>query len=415
VRQGLSQADLAGDTLSPSAVSLLESGRREPTPRTLEILAHRLGCTVEYLRDGVSPEAGALGILRMLRAELALRSGSAEEADAILREGGGPAACGDALPMQRLRYIQALAKEELGAPDEAVRMLEELLATTGQDGQWLTLLVALARCYRKTGQITRSIETADFALTRMADLGAVGIGEQAETRATLMLALDEAGMLAEAMVHARRNLEAGPMPSWTQRARIYDHASRRAEESGRLVEAVWLAERGVGLLSAGEDEVMLARLRAISASTLMRGGQVDLSDIVSTLTESHDVLRVHASPIEVGRCEVELARAMLLSGSAQAAATWAESAITHLDGSPAMLCLAWGRLMLGRSLLALMRAEPALVQAHEATVLLRTAPNSVRTAEAWREAGELLRELHQEAAALDALSQALAAVGVGSR
>jgi transcriptional regulator with XRE-family HTH domain len=49
---GLSQTELAGDSLSPSYVSLLEAGKRKPTPAVLEVLAERLGCTTAFLLHG---------------------------------------------------------------------------------------------------------------------------------------------------------------------------------------------------------------------------------------------------------------------------------------------------------------------------------------------------------------------------
>jgi transcriptional regulator with XRE-family HTH domain len=44
---GLSQTALAGDALSPSYISLIESGRREPTDAARGVIAARLGSTGE--------------------------------------------------------------------------------------------------------------------------------------------------------------------------------------------------------------------------------------------------------------------------------------------------------------------------------------------------------------------------------
>ena len=52
-QHGLSQIELGGDRYSGSYISLLESGRREPTPEVVEFLSRRLG--VSPLEWGVRP------------------------------------------------------------------------------------------------------------------------------------------------------------------------------------------------------------------------------------------------------------------------------------------------------------------------------------------------------------------------
>ncbi|MBK7623639.1 MAG: helix-turn-helix transcriptional regulator [Kineosporiaceae bacterium] len=49
---GLTQTQLAGDELSPSYVSLLESGKRLPSRDVVELLAKRLGCSATRLWEG---------------------------------------------------------------------------------------------------------------------------------------------------------------------------------------------------------------------------------------------------------------------------------------------------------------------------------------------------------------------------
>ena len=46
---GLSQTQLAGEDLSPSYVSLLETGKRQPSPDVVQTLALRLGCSADVL------------------------------------------------------------------------------------------------------------------------------------------------------------------------------------------------------------------------------------------------------------------------------------------------------------------------------------------------------------------------------
>jgi len=78
--QGLSQADLAGDLVSPSYVSLIEAGRRSPEREVLEGLARKLGCSSLYLSSGVAPEEITEQRLQLQFAEIAYANGSMDEA-----------------------------------------------------------------------------------------------------------------------------------------------------------------------------------------------------------------------------------------------------------------------------------------------------------------------------------------------
>src|SRR5947208_10797722 len=70
---GLSQTELAGDGISPSYVSLLESGRRRPSPAVAALLAAKLGCSTSELLDGEPSERDRRVQLEIAYAELTLR------------------------------------------------------------------------------------------------------------------------------------------------------------------------------------------------------------------------------------------------------------------------------------------------------------------------------------------------------
>ena len=81
---GLSQTALAGDAFSPSYISLIEAGRREPTDAALAVLAGRLGSTVEYLKHGDDGPNEARTKLEVDYAKLELTSGESSAARARL-------------------------------------------------------------------------------------------------------------------------------------------------------------------------------------------------------------------------------------------------------------------------------------------------------------------------------------------
>jgi transcriptional regulator with XRE-family HTH domain len=78
VRAGLNQGDLAGITgFDQSYISLLERGRRQPTGKTLKILADALGCDIDtILRKPAAPRAARK------RKTAALRGAAEQDAQA---------------------------------------------------------------------------------------------------------------------------------------------------------------------------------------------------------------------------------------------------------------------------------------------------------------------------------------------
>ena len=77
---GISQTALAGNAFSPSYISLIEAGHREPTDAALAVLAERLGTTLEYLRHGDDGPNEARTRLEIDYARLDLSQGDAESA-----------------------------------------------------------------------------------------------------------------------------------------------------------------------------------------------------------------------------------------------------------------------------------------------------------------------------------------------
>src|SRR3954453_8752573 len=123
---GLSQTELAGDGISPSYVSLLESGRRSPSPAVAALLAAKLGCSPSELLAGEPSERERRLQLELSYAELALRhEGSVDALERLRRvvdEDGVPPAV-----RSQARFLMARAQEQIGDLSSAVATLTSLL------------------------------------------------------------------------------------------------------------------------------------------------------------------------------------------------------------------------------------------------------------------------------------------------
>lgn len=132
---GLSQTALAGGAFSPSYISLIEAGRREPTDAALAVLAARMGSTVEFLKFGADGPNEARTRLEVDFAKLDVTTGEAASARERISR----------LDLDRVTHalkVEALltlarAHEALGDLESAVAILEPLLADAQARGHHL--------------------------------------------------------------------------------------------------------------------------------------------------------------------------------------------------------------------------------------------------------------------------------------
>ena len=196
-QRGLSQAQLAHPELSDSYVSLIESGKRTPTPAVLELLAAKLECSLTYLLNGVTAEQLEELELGLRFARLALENGEVEEARTRFAElRADPNLAGLAQLRLDTEYGYALAVEACGDLTEAIEVHERLLESTDENlttERRLAIALALCRCYRERGDLSAAVRIGEEALGRP-DRNAWS-DELVELGATLLLAYIERGDL----------------------------------------------------------------------------------------------------------------------------------------------------------------------------------------------------------------------------
>lgn len=267
----LSQAQLAGHDLSDSYISLIESGKRTPTPTVLRMLAERLGCTPEYLAEGVEPEQRAHLEVRERHAHLALLRGDPGAAESGFDE--VIARSDDPDLTARARWGRARALEELGRTDEAITLFEELREQAERDpsrASWLPPVIALARCYHTVGDLGQAIALGERAVSRLQQLG-LGVGEEySEAGRILLLAYVDRSDPARAHDLGRRLLHpegAGDEPLSVH----YQRASIRALEEGAIGDSLYFADQALAARSDTSPARTRARLSLAAAKALLRG------------------------------------------------------------------------------------------------------------------------------------------------
>jgi transcriptional regulator with XRE-family HTH domain len=413
IERGLSQADLAGDLVSPSYVSLIEADRRSPEREVMAGLAHRLGCSSLYLETGVVPEEINEQRLQLKFAEIALANGELDEAHDRFR----------AMSLQASSEIRhgaiwglARTEEALGNLHEALAHLEALLeaARAGEPGTpgLLNLLIGRCRIYRLAGDFARSIEVGEDAVREVRELGLEGTEDEIRLASSLVGSYFARGDMFSAQHLVSRVIErAERLGSRQAQGNAYWNACTVAAARGQLTEALDLAAKTLALLAESSPDRNLAGMRVTYAWLLLRCDPPRLDEADALLARAHSLLADVSFGPHLANCETEMARAALLRGDFGAAQRIAEQAIARCEESGA----AEGehaKVVTGLALIMSGQPDAGAAVAAGAAERLATMGSQHEAAQAWRDLAEALIHRGRSDQALEALRRAADYAGV---
>jgi len=248
VERGLSLAQLGGEDLSRSFLSLVELGRSRISLRALKIVADRLELPVGYFLDGTMAPADAVGELLLDQAESALRQQKPAEALRLLTDIDVP----DAMRPRSL-WLQGSALIDLGRAREAVDVLRTAIPRAerrGEPRQQVEIRYALARALYVAGSFDEALAHARRALDAamwppedrvLMGKVTVGIGHIMYMQ----------GQYDDALAHyarARQLFEA--VDDMDNLAAVYTGLSRVYQHKGDLTNAVRYSRLSVGIYEA---------------------------------------------------------------------------------------------------------------------------------------------------------------------
>jgi tetratricopeptide (TPR) repeat protein len=413
LRRGLSQAQLAGAELSTSYVSLLESGRRQPTTKAAAVLAERLGVEPGFLLRGeesVQEERE----LQLRFAQLALANGDVNQAEAVL---DGLRAAGDLDEGESwtVDHLQAQVYERRGDVERAIEVLESLRERAEGDPAryaWLQVVIDLSRCYREAGDLHRAVSVAEQATELARGLGLSDSRDFPRLVVTLAGASRERGDHAYAAQLLRRLLlSLDDRLTRRDRGSALWNAAVVAAERGAFSEGLLLAERALAQFAEEEDVRAEGLLRTTIAWMLLDAPGPDAGRALRLLQDAHERLTRAGMQIEVAYTETELARAHTWLGDAEEAIRWSQSAL-HRLGDTDRLESARARLALAKALLLNQETAAALEEMQTAATGLEACTANRQAAAVWRELAELFVGLGDLTAASSAFSKALDLLGL---
>lgn len=396
-------------------MSLIESGKRTPTPSVLELLAEKLDCSLTYLINGVTAEQMQEIELALSYARLAMDNGEVTEARTryaeLLADNG---LAGLPRLRQDAEYGLALATEACGDLDEAIVLLNTLRrneAALMAPERHIAVAVALSRCYREQGDLAQAVHVPEQIIG-----GAVRpawTDDLMRLGAQLLAAYVERGDLLRARQFSAEVLAAADLLGSPQSLTLaHWGAAIVAVESGHSDEAVTHVERAIAIQSEYGDPRRLARLRGDYAQVLLtvRPMEAEAWRDVLLKVES-ELVETSANPMDKMRCAMNLARVELLLSQSERAGEHMRAVCDLLDGMPQVL-QAEARLLHGETLAELGRQDKAIQELLVGAECLERSPITRYTAHAWLTAARILERIDEPARSVDAYQRALACVGL---
>jgi tetratricopeptide (TPR) repeat protein len=405
LQRALTQRDLAEPEYNHAYVSMIEAGRRRPSPTALRQFADRLGIDPDDLASGRPP-----GLVRDLdaalsKARVAVSDGGLEEAEALLVTTEALARRHRvARARARAHELRGLILERAGEREAALDQYEaaERLLKDEPVALHVDAVAGKARCLQALGDL----RYANFVLERLRrSLGRDAPADsQAHAAAALLSAYLDAGLVrlaedAASDLERLRPRTHDPL----RRGQIDLYLARLRATQGRIKEADAL------LASAAEFYAASGLLTERGYAHLARGYLLSrtrrLSAAVRELEEARRIFEQTRNQKELCNTLIELARVERIRGRVEASAGLLEDVMTRLDdGEPEVL--AWAHREYG---LLHRDGDHGVAEKHLRTAidLFDRGEPRLETAITYRMLGDVLREQGQREAAQEAYAMGI--------
>ena len=347
-------------------------------------------------------------------AELSLIGGNAAralaDATSVVDQTRG---IGDAAMTRNADFIRAGALEALGDLDAAIALLEELTSVSELEPRWVKAHIALVRCHREQGALTRAVAVGEGALARIEEIGLGDLTEAIQLRVTIAGAYKELGEVDHAMRLCQRAIfDAERVESPVAKASAYWNASLVASRKGAHDAALESARLALATFELADDIRNLGRLRTQVADLHLRTTPPDAATAKEELAKAARELDwSSATPIDRAEHQLVLGLAQVTLGEYESAQQHLQNA-KRLVGEGAPLLCARAATLEGQ--LACHRGAPQEAGQHyQAAIDWLVAAGADRAApRVWFELAAQLESLGDKDGSLDAYRNGVAASGL---
>lgn len=416
LRLGMTQQEVADGIVSAAFLSMVECGRREPSPEVLDQLTHRLGLSASAF-DDAGGKVGLIAIRTALaRAEVCVELGDFAaglgEVDAVDRLFAG-------LEEPDLRaefhYWRGRALEGLARIDSAIRELLaaiEIAAQRGSRFREIEMGIDLARCLRDRGDLGAALDRVTRAFESLpAELEGSPVHGKLLSAAIGLYVLRGDNAMASVMAdRARTHIAAHGDP--LDHALVLWNSSLAAEANADPDGALLLATEAALLMRAGTAPALLGRLHAAIAFLHTRVTPPDLDAAEHQLRAARAAFGSQPTEQDLAMLLAEEARVQWFRSDYSAALASATGALAALESRPNTMLEANAHLMSSRALASLDDRERSREHFRAAQRILGAAEPSRNSAVGWRELGDVYLNLGMADDAVLAYQLALTDAGL---
>jgi transcriptional regulator with XRE-family HTH domain len=414
LRRGLTQQEVACGIVSAPFLSMVESGRREPSSEVLARLAERLDLDLSVGADSAGTASLIAIRTGLARARVAVETGDCAGALQGLDGIDRLFARVDGSDLRaEFHYWRGRAQEGLSQLDSAIRELTsavEIAALRGSAFREIEMGIDLVRCLRVRGDLSAALERA----TRLKGRLPVGL-EGSPLLATLTATMIELHFargdhpMALLLADGADGMAAGESDPIIRALALCD-ASLASEE--RKEAALLLASEATRLMAVGGDAAALGRLQATAAWLYMRVSPPNIEAAAERLAAARNAFGTRIGAADSAKLHAETARLRWLRSDFVGARAEALAALNLLEGQPENEMTADPHLVAARAEAGLGDMDASRMHFREAQRILGGSQPSRATSIGWRELGDVYLELGHGEDAVLAYQQALSDAGL---
>jgi tetratricopeptide (TPR) repeat protein len=322
-RAGLSQRQLAFPGCTAAYISRLEAGARVPSLQMVNQLAARLDVSGQWLATGV--EAAVVTPADLIDAEVALRLGELDEAEALYRthlEEGDPARAVALAGLGQIAFRRENLRDAIQFLEDALRARNRrMLADPGA-------VDTLGRCYASVGSLETAIALFESAVDEAQQAGA----PLEELRFSVLLAnanIDASNFGAAQAALARVVRIAEDTGDPVAAARLYWSQSRLHSMRREPQLASRYAQRALEILERTENDSYVGMAYHLLAHTEAEAGNGE--EALRLLARGRELFGNEMGAKDDARFSTAEARALVLADRPRDAARSAARAVELLD------------------------------------------------------------------------------------
>ncbi|MFJ5548007.1 helix-turn-helix domain-containing protein [Streptomyces sp. NPDC093225] len=386
--KGLSQADIAGDGVSSSYVSRLESGHRAPTAQAVRHLSVRL----DVPEDTFLARSPQLVPVLLAEGVAALEDGRTAAAVTALTAAAEEA--GDVAPESLWQVLWHLARahERRGEQAERQRALDGLLAvaeTLDSPALQLKALVQLAGRAHEAGDSDGALGLAGRAHALHGRHPQLPAADGARALLVLAAAEAEAGRLSDAQRHVELALavpaeELGPL-----RAEVLAAAAAVAVRQGAAERGLALLEEALSGTDRKDGPLLWGRLRLAAVPLALRVHGTAAPHAEEWCREAATVVELLGEPLDDVRLTAVRAQLAFHRGEPAEAARLAARVLADPGPLPGQERTRT-EILLHQAEIGLGRADEAVTALRAVAERLQAASSIDLAAEAWKALAEAL-------------------------